>query len=115
MRLAGHDGYVNAVCTMPAGGHTLLACDGNDRRARLRDPQTGTRTATVPAHHAPHAVTTVADSLAIGLDAGVLVISLDPSLSHQHSRATPDLTEPAQATRTQRPAGDLSRMKPEWP
>jgi WD40 repeat protein len=78
--LRGHDGYVNAVCTMPAGGRTLLASAGDDRRVRLWDPQTGTRTATVPTHYAALAVTGVADSLAIGLDAGVLVISLDPSL-----------------------------------
>jgi hypothetical protein len=26
--LRGHDGYVNAVCTMPAGGRTLLASAG---------------------------------------------------------------------------------------
>lgn len=84
--LRGHDGYVNAVCTMPAGGRTLPASAGDDRRVRLWDPQTGTRTATVPTHYAALAVTGVADSLAIGLDAGVLVISLDPSLSRQHSR-----------------------------
>jgi hypothetical protein len=84
--LPGHGGYVNAVCTMPPGGRTLLASAGDDRRVRLRDPQTGTRTSAVPAHYAALAVTRVAGSLAISLDAGVLVISLDPSLSRQHSR-----------------------------
>ena len=79
--LRGHDGYVNAVCTMPAGGRTLLASAGDDPTVRLWDPQTGTRTATVPTHYAALAVTGVAGSLAIGLDAGVLVISLDPSLT----------------------------------
>jgi hypothetical protein len=38
------------------------------------------------AQSAALAVTGVVDSLAIGLDAGVLVISLDPSLPRQHSR-----------------------------
>jgi WD40 repeat protein len=68
--LRGHDGYVNAMCTMPAGGRTLLASADDNRRVRLWDPHTGTRTATVPTHYAALAVTGVADSLAIGLDAG---------------------------------------------
>jgi hypothetical protein len=71
---------------MPAGGRTPLTSAGDDRRVRLWDPQDRTRTATVPTHYAALAVTDVADSLAIGLDAGVLVISLDPSLSRQHSQ-----------------------------
>jgi WD40 repeat protein len=90
--LRGHDGYVNAVCTIPAGGRTLLASAGDDRRVRLWDSQTGTRAATLPAHYAALAVTGVAGSLAIGLDAGVLVISLDrfshastPGREHQRS------------------------------
>ena len=87
--LRGHDGYVNAVCTMPAGGRTLLASAGDDPTVRLWDPQTGTRTATVPTHYAALAVTGVPDSLAIGLDAGVLVISLDPSLVTAPCRREP--------------------------
>jgi hypothetical protein len=71
---------------MPAGGRTLHASAGDDPTMRLWNPQTGTRTATVSAHYAALAVTGVTDSLAIGLDAGVLVISLDPFLSRQHSR-----------------------------
>jgi WD40 repeat protein len=64
--LRGHDGYVNAVCTMPAGGRTpLLASADDDPTVRLWDPQTGTRAATVPTHYAALAVTGVADSLAI--------------------------------------------------
>ena len=83
--LRGHDGYVNAVCTMPAGGRPLLASAGDDPTVRLWDPQTGTRTATVPTHYAALAVTGVAGSLAIGLDAESSS-SAWTRLSRQHSR-----------------------------
>ena len=41
---------------------------------RVWDPRTGNCVATVPTRHMPQAVANIADSLAIGMDAGILVI-----------------------------------------
>jgi WD40 repeat protein len=71
--LEGHQDTVRAVCAVTVEGETLLA-SGGDRTVRVWDPRTGTCVATVPTRHAPRALTGVADSLAIGMDAGILVI-----------------------------------------
>jgi WD40 repeat protein len=55
-------------------GRPLLASGGNDGAVRIWDPETGACPLTIPTHYPPHAVTWVADSLAIGLGAGILVI-----------------------------------------
>ena len=44
------------------------------RMVRVWDPRTGNCVATVPTRHGPQAVANIADSLAIGMDAGILVI-----------------------------------------
>jgi WD40 repeat protein len=70
---------VRAMCAVPAGGTTLLATASEDGTVRLWDPQTGNCVVTVPVHHAALAVAAVDDSLAIGLDAGTLLIKPAPS------------------------------------
>ena len=72
--LEGHHGAVNAVCTVTVDGHTLLATSSADETVRLWDPRTGICTATVPTHYQALGLAAEGDSLAIGLDAGILVI-----------------------------------------
>jgi hypothetical protein len=59
-------------------GKELLASAG-DGMVRVWDPETGTCPLTVPTHYPAEAATWVAESLAIGLGAGILVIK--PSMS----------------------------------
>jgi WD40 repeat protein len=55
-------------------GRQLLATADDDGAVRIWDPETGACPLTIPTHYPPHAVTWVADSLAIGLGGGILVI-----------------------------------------
>jgi len=74
-----HQGGVSAVCAVTVDGRSLLASGGDDRTVRLWDCRTGMCTATVPTHHEVLGVAAVADSLAIGLNTGILVIQ--PSIA----------------------------------
>jgi WD40 repeat protein len=62
------------LCAVTVDGRDLLASGGNDETVRLWDPGTGTCTVTVPTHYRAWGAAWVAGSLAIGLDAGILVI-----------------------------------------
>ena len=75
--LEGHQGGVNAVCPVTVAGEALLASGGDDRTVRIWDPATGTCTLAVPIHHAGLAIVSIDGLLAIGLDAGILTISLN--------------------------------------
>ncbi len=74
--MEGYLGGVNAVCVVTVGGRELLASAGdhNDRAVRLWDPRTGICATTVPTSHEPLAVIGIGDSLAIGLESGIIVI-----------------------------------------
>jgi WD40 repeat protein len=65
---------VNGVCPVTMAGRQLLASADDDGAVRIWDPETGACPLTISTHYPPHAVTWVADSLAIGLGAGILVI-----------------------------------------
>ena len=74
--LEGHQGRVWAVCAVKVDDQDLLATASHDRTVRLWDPRTGIYLATVPTHHEALGLTAIIDSLAIGLDNGILVIRL---------------------------------------
>ncbi|HEV2375455.1 MAG TPA: WD40 repeat domain-containing protein [Streptosporangiaceae bacterium] len=91
--LTGHTGKVNAVCTIQARDRTLLVTASNDKTVRLWNPADGTCALTVPVHHPALAVTPVADSLAVGLAEGMLVLTFETGtlLAATGSRESPSL------------------------
>jgi hypothetical protein len=72
--LEGHQDRVNAVCAVTVDGRALLASCSADETVRLWDLGTGTCVLTTPVHHAAMGIAEVADSLAIGLDSGIIVV-----------------------------------------
>jgi WD40 repeat protein len=74
--LEGHTDTVTALCAVAAGGHTFLATAGGDRLARLWAPD-GTLVSTIPIHHPVTSCTAIDNMLVLGLDAGLLAITLN--------------------------------------
>ncbi|HXZ73552.1 MAG TPA: WD40 repeat domain-containing protein, partial [Streptosporangiaceae bacterium] len=72
--LEGHRAEVNDVCQVAVDGKELLASAGDDGMVRMWDPETGACPLTVPTHYPGQATAWAAESLAIGLGAGILVI-----------------------------------------
>jgi len=69
---------VRAICTVKDRNRTFLATGGDDDgTVQLWDPEDGRRLLTVPVHYAVISAASVANSLAVGLEAGVLVIGFD--------------------------------------
>lgn len=73
--LSGHTGAVNAVSVVGEGG-PLLATAGSDRTVRLWDVAARALVEEIPVHHPALAVTWVARRLIVGLDHGLLALSL---------------------------------------
>ncbi len=71
---------VNSMCPVIMAGRALLASVDDDGTVRVWNPRTGACLLTVPTRYPPQAVTWVAESLAIGLGAGILVIRPDVSV-----------------------------------
>ncbi|HYA50041.1 MAG TPA: WD40 repeat domain-containing protein, partial [Streptosporangiaceae bacterium] len=72
--LEGHQREVNGVCPVTMAGKQLLASAGSDRTVRIWDPQTGACPLIIPTFYPGEAIAWVAQSLAIGLGAGILMI-----------------------------------------
>jgi WD40 repeat protein len=77
--LEGHHAGVNGVCAITVAGQQMLASADGDGMVRIWDPETGACLLAIPTHYSPLAATWVAESLAIGLGAGILVIKLNIS------------------------------------
>ncbi|MFE1771575.1 trypsin-like peptidase domain-containing protein [Streptomyces sp. NPDC059008] len=73
--LSGHTGAVNAVSVVSDGG-LLLATASSDRTVRLWDVANLALVEEIPVHHPALAVTWVAQRLIVGLDHGLLALSL---------------------------------------
>jgi WD40 repeat protein/DNA-binding SARP family transcriptional activator len=72
--LEGHRGEANGVCPLTVAGRELLASVGDDGMARIWDPETGACQLSIPTHYPAVSVAWVAESVVIGLAAGILVI-----------------------------------------
>jgi len=68
------DDWIRTVCAVTVESRELVASGDEDGTVQLWDPRTGICAVTVPTHHQALAVTAVSDSLAIGLNVGILVI-----------------------------------------
>jgi WD40 repeat protein len=62
------------VCAVSVDGQSLLASAGADGTIGIWDPRTGVCVLTVPTYRTASAIAGVAESLAIGLNTGVLLI-----------------------------------------
>jgi WD40 repeat protein len=79
--LQGHRMSVSAVCVVAVGDRQLLASASNDRTVRTWDPETNACLLTIPTHYTALAVEQVADSLAVGLNSGILMLKVNVSSS----------------------------------
>ncbi|MFF4873223.1 hypothetical protein [Streptomyces sp. NPDC000961] len=76
-RTAGHETAANALAAVDLGGRVLLASAGTDRTVRLWDPSTGALAEEIPVRHPAYALAWTAGRLVVGLERGVLALSLD--------------------------------------
>jgi WD40 repeat protein len=75
--LDGHTADVTSICPVPSGpGHHLLASTSLDRTVRLWDPRTAARRRTIPVYHRALSARFVAGHLVLGLEKGLLALSL---------------------------------------
>ena len=74
--LEGHYGAVQGLCPVISDGKEQLASASTDRTVRIWDCQTGACVLSVSTHHVAVAVTWVAESLFVGIAAGILEIDL---------------------------------------
>jgi WD40 repeat protein len=78
-------GWRRGMCSVTVAGRELLATS-EDRTVQIWDPVTGACRLTVPTYHIALTVQEISGSLAIGLDAGILMIKLNPGAWMEPSR-----------------------------
>lgn len=74
--LTGHTGPVTGLSLVQVGGRDLLASTSHDRTVRVWDPPTARAVRTIPVLHPALACCTVDDTLLIGLDQGLLALTI---------------------------------------
>jgi WD40 repeat protein len=74
--MRGHPMAVNDVCTMPAADGDLLVSAGDDRTVRVWDPATGLAVQSISVHHKALSCRWVRGMVVIGLDTGLLALSV---------------------------------------
>jgi WD40 repeat protein len=72
----GHAMAVSDICTIPAADGDLLVSASDDRTVRVWDPVTGLVVQSIPVHHRALSCQWVQGTLVIGLDTGLLALSL---------------------------------------
>jgi WD40 repeat protein len=74
--LTGHTAPVTGVCPLSTGGRDLLISTSHDRTVRIWDPVTGRTVRVIPVHDKALACDYVAGTLVIGLDHGLLALTI---------------------------------------
>ncbi|MBL7255680.1 WD40 repeat domain-containing protein [Paractinoplanes lichenicola] len=74
--LTGHTAEVTGVTPAVLDGRTVLVSCGLDRTVRVWDPRLGKSLLVIPVHHRALAVRQIDDHLIVGLDRGLLALTL---------------------------------------
>ncbi|MFK3980824.1 trypsin-like peptidase domain-containing protein [Micromonospora sp. NPDC050397] len=72
----GHSAAVTGLSLVRIGGRDLLASTSRDRTVRIWDPMTGRMVLRIPVYHPALACCTVGDTLLVGLDQGLLALTI---------------------------------------
>lgn len=77
--IKGHDDLVTQVCVVTVDGRELLASGSRDKTVRLWEPLTGECSMAIPTHYGVNRLAAVSGSLAIAMDAGILLVDPHPA------------------------------------
>ncbi|PSK66673.1 hypothetical protein B0E53_01313 [Micromonospora sp. MH33] len=72
----GHCGPVTGLSLVKVGGRAMLASTSRDRTVRIWELTTGRLVRTIPVYHPALACCTVGDTLLVGLDQGMLALTI---------------------------------------
>ena len=86
--LTGHTHPINGLCAFTLNGRVLMATASDDRTARIWDLVSGSCHLVIPVQHQANAVAWVAEAetLAVGLSAGLLALRVDLSYAASNPR-----------------------------
>ncbi|TCB92149.1 trypsin-like serine protease [Micromonospora zingiberis] len=73
----GHSAAVTGLSLIQVAGRDLIASTSRDRTVRIWDPMTARTVRTIPVYHPALACCTVGDTLLVGLDQGLLALTIN--------------------------------------